>query len=242
MNKPALRCPACEAPLRLATSPKPGQRVRCPKCKEVFRVPAPEEVEPELVEEEKTEAIADRRGDETTPYRPGRKGREEGDEVEVEADEEEVEWDDEVGPQRKRKRIPRVMWIVLAGAILIGGVAVYKFVIKGALGQSVQLGVGRNAKDQAELFKQMIAVHKEQSYHYRRIHSVADAEKRRARLRDLQTELNECLQRRSQLGQVTSPEMEDLNREVSDSFFQALEDADAAAKTVPEARAIIKNP
>src|SRR5947208_1913939 len=78
MKNAALRCPSCETPLRLAVSPAPGQRIRCPKCKEVFAAPEPEVAEPELVEEEEeAEAITDRPGKGRKALKPVSRRRDE---------------------------------------------------------------------------------------------------------------------------------------------------------------------
>src|SRR5262245_35636542 len=151
MKSAALRCPSCETPLRLAVSPAPGQKIRCPKCKGVFAVPKPE---PEVVaaaelveEEEEDEAITDRprkgRTGHKAVLRKRDRDEDEDDEEDDEEDEEDEDEDEEERPRRRKKKgVPRVVWIALAGALLVGGAALYLFVFKS--GDSVKLGVAKD--------------------------------------------------------------------------------------------------
>jgi hypothetical protein len=41
-----ITCPACQAPLRLATAPTAGKRLRCPRCAELIRWPGEGDVVP----------------------------------------------------------------------------------------------------------------------------------------------------------------------------------------------------
>src|SRR5262249_47420278 len=157
-----------------AVSPTPGQKIRCPKCKEVFAVPEPEVVsEAELVEEEEdeAEAITDRPRKGRKVIRPTRRRRDEDeedqDEEEDREEDEDEEEDDDDRPRRKKKKKKKkgtspVVWIVLAVVLLLGGGALYFFVFSGP---SVKLGRGKEAKDYGEVLKQKLAVYKEQSYH-----------------------------------------------------------------------------
>jgi len=236
MKKPALRCPACETALRLAVSPATGQRVRCPTCKEVFAAPAPKVDEPELVQE------VDGRGAIAERPRAGGKtsARLRGDSNVQDEEADEIVWDDEDEPRRQKKGVPRVVWIALGGALLIGAIALYKFGLKG--GHTVKLGVGKAATDHAELLRQRAAVYKEMSYHYRRIHSEKDAESRRMRLRELEDELADCEKRGPELGKFDVPKMRELNLELNEAFAQAMDDREAAVQAVPSIRDIIYNP
>lgn len=202
-----LRCSACETPLKLAVTPKPGQRVRCPKCKEVFTVPEPDVQEPELVDDEELDE---------EPVRPSKKKRRAKDADYAE----------------ERKGIPHVVWYVLAGVVIIAAVAGLK--IAGYLdfsgGDGIKLGVGKEAKSHEEILKQQTAIYKAQSYHFRRIHSENDAKKRLPRLKELNQELQDCIAKEKQLGPRDNVKLRDAYLEMTDARAAANDDRAEAEK------------
>jgi hypothetical protein len=142
MPETRLKCPSCEAVLKLSTPVAPGKAIRCPKCGAAIRAPAAPgkpagrvaitrpAPRPPAVRKAKAEEEAEHLDDEEEPVSRPRKG------AWREADEEDEEWH-----RRKRKKRHRdedgsrnkFLWIGLGGGVtLLVGVVVLVFLLKGS--------------------------------------------------------------------------------------------------------------
>jgi predicted Zn finger-like uncharacterized protein len=128
-----MQCPSCDTQLRVGED-KRGKQIRCPKCQEVFRVPAgPAPGKKRRLDDEDDEAearFADR------PVRPPR-SRDDDDEEEIprrarrsrrDADDRgDDDYEDEPRPRRREKKGSALPWILAgsgAGVLAVVGVVV----------------------------------------------------------------------------------------------------------------------